>query len=254
MLLPFAYEEWLCRLIGRGELPAGVHLWRHRGAAVLGLRDRRLPEAEAAMAQFAAEGWSVAVRNSGGALVPLDEGVVNVTLMLPNPAGVMEHRADFRRMVALLTETLRDAWGLRAEAGEIAGAYCPGEYDVSVDGRKFCGIAQRRQLRASAVQAFVVAGGSGSALAARARRFYDTAAGARAGESGLDYPVVEPGFTASLAELTGDAALDAAAFKRALIRSLERHGAVRAAEPPVPPQGELERLVAAMRERYDKRA
>lgn len=248
VLLPFAYEEWLGREIGRGEREPGVHIWRHRRGAVLGTRDRRLPYAEDAIRELEEGGWSVGVRNSGGAFVPLDAGVVNVTLLLPNPSGQMKHRADFLRMVRLLTETL-SAWGLRAEAGEIAGAYCPGEFDVAVDGRKFCGIAQRRQVRAVNVQAFIVAGGSGPKLAGEAERFYATSGG---GHEGLDHPKIVPTSMASIAELIGNAAFNAEDFVRELKRVLIESGGVEA-ELPEAPEGELALMAAKLRDRYDSR-
>ncbi|MFB9328162.1 biotin/lipoate A/B protein ligase family protein [Paenibacillus aurantiacus] len=248
VLKPFAYEEWLGREIGRGEQGPGVHIWRHRRGAVLGTRDRRLPHAEDAIRELEHEGWSVGVRNSGGAFVPLDDGVVNVTLLMPNSDGRMEHRADFLRMVRLLSVTL-SAWELHAEAGEIAGAYCPGEFDVAVAGRKFCGIAQRRQVRAVNVQAFVVAGGSGRQLAGVAERFYAIAGG---GHTGLDYPRIVPASMASIAELAVDPNLNAETFVRELKDVLIGLGGVEA-PLPMPPEGEVANLAYKLRERYDHR-
>ncbi|TYP79123.1 lipoate--protein ligase family protein [Paenibacillus methanolicus] len=248
VLLPFAYEEWLGREIGQGRLKPGVHIWRHRRGAVLGTRDRKLPEAEEAIRELEGEGWSVGVRNSGGAFVPLDEGVVNVTLLMPNPSGRMEHRADFLRMVRLLSATL-DAWGLRAEAGEIAGAYCPGEYDVAVGGRKFCGIAQRRQVRSVNVQAFVVAGGSGPMLAGVAERFYAVASG---GLTELDYPRIVTSSMASLDECALEANISADVFVQKLKQVLAAIGGEEAALPEAP-AGEVERLAVELRDRYDTR-
>ncbi|CAM4458691.1 lipoate--protein ligase family protein [Paenibacillus tarimensis] len=245
VIVPFAYEEWLCREIGKGSINQGVHIWRHRQGAVLGQRDFRLPQAGAAMRELADQGWSVAVRISGGAFVPLDEGVVNVSLLLPNPEGRMEHLADFQRMVQLLKNTLL-VWGLPAEAGEINGAYCPGEYDVAVRGRKFCGIAQRRQLRASAVQAFINVEGSGERLAGIAQRFYETASG---GSSELDYPKIERAKTASLSELAADSDMTVGAFVHGLKQRLITLGGTVSA-PPAAPESELQTLVRSLRERY----
>jgi octanoyl-[GcvH]:protein N-octanoyltransferase len=88
----------------------------------------------------------------------------------------MRFNHDFERMYELISLALSFT-GCRVDKGEIAGAYCPGDYDLSIDGRKFCGIAQRRQAKALIVQAFVVAEGSGSERAAMVRAFYDAAAG-----------------------------------------------------------------------------
>ncbi len=179
---PFACEEWLCRHAGEDRLPVPiVHLWRHERAFVLGLRDSRLPNAAAAMDWLEREeGYRVMVRNSGGAAVPLDLGVVNVTLIRRSVPGRLDMNADFRLMAGLLADSL-ESFGVAFDTGEVSGSYCPGEYDLSVGGRKFCGLAQRRQLRAYAVQAFVNAEGDSASRAAVVREFYR-----RAGGAGLD--------------------------------------------------------------------
>jgi octanoyl-[GcvH]:protein N-octanoyltransferase len=184
-LYSFALDELLCRQAGEGGPPI-VHLWRHPSAFILGQRDSRLPHVEAARQQIEALRYYTAVRNSGGAAVPLDQGVVNVSLIVPigNATG-MRFNHDFERMYELIALALSFT-GCRVDKGEIPGAYCPGDYDLSIDGRKFCGIAQRRQAKALIVQAFVVAEGSGSERAAMVRSFYDTAAGGGVGVMNRD--------------------------------------------------------------------
>ena len=204
ILLPFAVDELLCKAVGEGRRPV-IHLWRHPSALVLGLRDRRLPNAAAAMADLRKSGMQVAVRNSGGAAVPLDPGVVNVSVILPNPLRTLAFHPDFQYMVELVRGGLRQ-YGERMDTGEIKGAYCPGDYDLSIGGRKFCGIAQRRQTKAFIVQGFIVAEGSGKRRAELVRDFYRSADGERAGEdtdSGAAgaHPIVEAAYTASLEEL-----------------------------------------------------
>ncbi|WP_081671595.1 lipoate--protein ligase family protein [Paenibacillus antibioticophila] len=203
----FALDELLCRYTGEGG-PAVCHLWRHAGSFVMGSRDSRLPQTGTAVRALHASGIDAVVRHSGGAAVPLDAGVINVSLILPIP-GVshrQDFRQDFQRMVSLIqravVQACRAAGAEEAEvaAGEIEGAFCPGDYDLSVGGRKFCGIAQRRQRKAFIIQAFVIVEGSGSARARLVRSFYDTAA---AGADPGQYPLVIPEYTASLEELTG---------------------------------------------------
>lgn len=83
MLIPFAFEEMLCRDVGAGQVPPVLHLWSHPGGVALGLRDSRLPRAGAAMQALEEQGIRTAVRHSGGAAVPLDAGIINVSLLLP---------------------------------------------------------------------------------------------------------------------------------------------------------------------------
>jgi octanoyl-[GcvH]:protein N-octanoyltransferase len=185
ILFPFALDEVIGREVGEGRMPL-IHIWRHPRAFVMGLRDRRLPGADKAMNWLREQGYDVAVRNSGGAAVPLDPGVVNLSVILPNPERSLDFRQDFVVMADLIKGALQGS-GVRVAAGEIAGAYCPGDYDLSVDGRKFCGIAQRRLTKAYIVQAFVVVEGSGEERRRLVRRFYDIAAGRdRAAAEGCD--------------------------------------------------------------------
>lgn len=205
-LYPFALEDLICKHVGLEGLPA-IHMWRHSRALIMGLRDRRLPYAKEAMEQFKREGYAVGVRHSGGAAVPLDDGVVNVTLMMPKMPGDTDFHRDFIRMVYLLEQVLRGL-GITFQSGEIPTSYCPGDYDLSVAGRKFCGIAQRRQLKAYAVQAFILVEGNGMARGQIAKAFYEHALGesetAGSGDTiASDVPNVDPNVMISLSEVSG---------------------------------------------------
>jgi len=207
-MLPFAVDELECANVAAGAPPL-LHLWRHRRALVLGLRDRRLPRAGRAMETFRREGHDVIVRSSGGAAVPLDEGVLNVTLVVPLPAGGVSVRREFAAMARLVAEAVARLDGrLAVSVGEVAGSYCPGDYDLSVGGRKFCGIAQRRKLGACAVQAFINVEGAGRARAETAARFYRLAGGGAADGSA---PAVAPESAASLSEWSDRMAVSALA-------------------------------------------
>ncbi|UUZ84485.1 hypothetical protein LJK88_12890 [Paenibacillus sp. P26] len=216
-------------------------------------RQPAAPGAGAAKRRLEEQGYAVGVRNSGGAAVPLDLGVVNVTLMLPiRRRGEIGFRDDFERMYLLLREALRET-GLPVDKGEIEGAYCPGDFDLSIGGRKFCGIAQRRQAHAYAVQAFVIVEGQGSAKAELARRFYDIAA--EGTDESSDHPRVTAGSMGDLEELaglTGGAPAFAAAVKRVVREQQERAGDGVSYPLPVwsPPEGEVRAMMDTLRTRY----
>ncbi|EJW16449.1 lipoate--protein ligase family protein [Paenibacillus alvei] len=197
ILYPFALDELLCRHTGKGG-PAVCHLWRHPRGFVMGLRDSRLPHAAEAQQWLESLGYSTAVRSTGGAAVPLDLGVVNISLILPKEGlGDKCFRSDYERMYQLIKLALRNT-GYTVDKGEIDGAYCPGDYDLSIGGMKFCGIAQRRQAHAFVVQAFVICEGSGKVSAELVRSFYERAA---LGVLQADHPVVTEDKTGSLEEL-----------------------------------------------------
>lgn len=255
VLYHFALDELLCRLTGDGG-PAICHLWRHPRAFVMGVRDSRLPYAPQGEAMLRSFGYDTAVRHSGGAAVPLDAGVVNLSLILPfSSAGpAPDFHQDFEIMVELIREALRGT-GQNVDTGEIAGAFCPGTFDLSIDRLKFCGIAQRRQRKAFIIQAFIIAEGSGSERARLVRSFYDIAA---AGADPKQYPLVEANSTASLEELTsigtGQNAVHAfiAAVKE-VIRSWQsgKELTEAASRFTMPGSEEICKMAEQMRQRYN---
>lgn len=256
ILVPFAIDELECGKVGQGELPL-LHLWTHRNAMVLGIRDGKLPHAREAMRDLSDRGVEAAVRHSGGAAVPLDGGVLNVSLVLPKPAGALDFREDFRLMVRLLDACVR-ACGLSLQQGEVEGSYCPGEFDLSIGGRKFCGIAQRRQTRAIAVQAFIVVEGSGEERVRRAQAFYRAAVGngeeassSVKGKTNPWYPEVRSGTVASLAE-SGLPGMTVEKFKALILSQLKEQGTVLrpGAEYGAFERERLREIIAGIRRRY----
>ncbi|MFC5447178.1 lipoate--protein ligase family protein [Paenibacillus aestuarii] len=251
ILYAFALEELLCRAMGQG-MPPILHLWRHPRAFVMGLRDSRLPLAGAAERWLREQGYDTAVRNSGGAAVPLDLNVVNVSLLLPKTPGDIEHRKDFETMVALIREVMLNLTS-RIDQGEVIGSFCPGEFDLSIDGRKFCGIAQRRQQHAISVQAFVIVAGAGEEKGALAREFYTRAAGSAAAE---DYPHVAPGSMASLAECLRQP-LSAEQFAQQVLAIMRSRGSREwdgSELPGYPNRASITAMIELMKQRYGIKA
>lgn len=257
VLYSFALDELLCRQTGQGG-PAICHLWRHPRAFVMGVRDSRLPKALKAERDLHDLGYDTAVRHSGGAAVPLDLGVVNLSLILPIVVKKdnQDFHQDFEVMVHLIREALQHT-GCTVDTGEIAGAYCPGAFDLSIDGRKFCGIAQRRQNKSFIIQAFINAEGSGSERASLVRSFYDKAA---ADADPARYPLVQPESTASLQELTNLGSHAAAIFIESIKKVIRQWQ--KAADPLVmeaaasrlemPATEDVREMAHSLRQRYVK--
>jgi octanoyl-[GcvH]:protein N-octanoyltransferase len=103
-------------------------------------------------------------------------------------------------MWLLIKEMFAD-FNKNIEAREISASYCPGSYDLSIDGKKFAGISQRRLKKGVAVQIYLCVTGSGSQRAELIREFY---AHSKKGElTKFIYPTVQPEVMASLSELFG---------------------------------------------------
>lgn len=197
----FAADDTLCHLIGAGLSPATVRTWVHSASVVMGIQDHRLPFVQAGMDLLEERGYHPIVRNSGGLAVVLDEGILNISIVVSEKDGHLDINAGYDMMVELV-KVLFPEITERIEAYEIVGSYCPGSYDLSVDGKKFAGIAQRRIRGGIAVQIYLSVEGSGGARAELVRDFYERSL--QQEPTKFDYPNVRPEVMASLSEIIGE--------------------------------------------------
>ena len=196
----FAADDTLCHLIGAGLSPATVRTWVHSASVVMGIQDHRLPYVQAGMDLLEERGYHPIVRNSGGLAVVLDEGVLNISIVISEKEGHIDINTGYDMMVDLI-KALFPEIAARIEAYEIVGSYCPGSYDLSVDGKKFAGIAQRRIRGGIAVQIYLSVEGSGGERAELIRDFYERAL--QQESTKFEYPKVRPEVMASLSEIIG---------------------------------------------------
>lgn len=152
----FAREFELAGTMAPGD--GILHAWLPQPTILFTQRDTRAPGYAQAAAEASAMGYAPVVRVSGGEAVPLDHGTVCVDLLLPGEALAL--RPSFDALAEAITTAVAHL-GLTAAVGRVDGAYCPGDYDIAVAGRKFAGLAQRRTQKAIAVHSFVLVEGPG---------------------------------------------------------------------------------------------
>ncbi|WP_102273571.1 lipoate--protein ligase family protein [Cytobacillus massiliigabonensis] len=194
----FGIDDTLCASVGGGMVPATARSWVHEKTIVLGIQDTRLPFLEEGIDFLNSEGYQVIVRNSGGLAVVLDEGVLNISLIFPEGEKGIDINRGYDAMWMLIKEMFSD-FKADIEAKEIVGSYCPGSYDLSIGGKKFAGISQRRLRGGVAVQIYLCVDGSGSGRAELIEQFYQIAR--KNSETKFQYPVIKPSVMASLSEL-----------------------------------------------------
>ena len=199
-LQSFGTDDTLCASVGAGEAPATARTWVHHNTVVLGIQDTRLPFLQEGIQFLTAQGYQPIVRNSGGLAVVLDEGVLNISLIFPEVEKGIDINRGYDVMWQLIQQMFAD-FSQPIEAREIVGSYCPGSYDLSIGGKKFAGISQRRLKRGVAVQIYLCVTGSGSKRAELVRGFYELAK--KEMETKFVYPEVVPAVMASLSELFG---------------------------------------------------
>lgn len=197
-LQSFAMDDTLCTSVGSGYSAPTARAWVHHQTIVLGIQDTRLPFLEDGLAYVEEQGYRYIVRNSGGLAVVLDEGVLNLSLIIPDTEKGIDINKGYEAMWALIKHMFSD-YDASIEAREIVGSYCPGSYDLSINGKKFAGISQRRIRKGVAVQIYLCVSGNGQERAKLVQQFYEKA---RKGiETKWVYPTIQPEVMASLSEL-----------------------------------------------------
>jgi len=195
----FAIDDTLCRFVGAGRSSAVARTWVHPKTIALGIQDIRVPYLKDGIDFLKSQLYSVIVRNSGGLAVVLDEGVWNLSLIFPEQSTRVSIDESFEAMVSFIKDMLAP-FQLNIDVKKIVGSYCPGHYDMSVKGRKFAGISQRRLKQATAVQIYLCINGSGSERARLIKCFYQKAL--KGEPTKPIYPDIQPNVMASLSELT----------------------------------------------------
>lgn len=193
----FAIDDVLQEKVTKDGVPK-LRAWVHHPYVILGLHDARLPYLKDGLKYLDDSGFDYIVRNSGGLGVVLDEGVLNVSLVISKEDSPMIDDG-YDMMLEMVRCALPEA---DIEAYEIVHSYCPGSYDLSIGGQKFAGISQRRIKGGAAVQIYLCVSGSGSERARIMRDFYHYAK--KDSETKFSYPDIHPSDMASLNTLLNE--------------------------------------------------
>ncbi|WP_440138070.1 lipoyl protein ligase domain-containing protein, partial [Staphylococcus aureus] len=85
--------------------------------------------------------------------VVLDQGVLNISLLFKGKHDITIDEA-FTVMYLLIAKMFEDE-DVDIDTHEIERSYCPGKFDLSINGKKFAGISQRRVRGGIAVQVYL---------------------------------------------------------------------------------------------------
>ncbi|MDU9416996.1 lipoate--protein ligase family protein [Staphylococcus lloydii] len=194
----FAFDDTFSESVGREESSNVVRTWIHQHVVILGIHDSRLPFLKDGIRYLTDEqGYNAIVRNSGGLGVVLDQGILNISLIFKGKTETTIDEA-FSVMYLLVAKMFEDE-DVEIETHEIERSYCPGKFDLSINGKKFAGISQRRVRGGIAVQVYLCIEGSGAERAQMMKTFYERAKQGQ--DTKFTYPNIEPHCMASLATL-----------------------------------------------------
>src|SRR5690606_25647972 len=92
-----------------------------------------------------AQGWPILLRDTGGEPVPQSPAVLNVALAYALPTGDDEGRridSAYERLLEPLAVWLAEH-DLKPGCASVPGAFCDGRFNLTLEGRKVAGTAQR---------------------------------------------------------------------------------------------------------------
>ena len=194
----FALTDSLLHYAGKYQKNI-LHFWPTSNLVILGMMDTKLPYFKDALEVIDRYAHPYIVRNSGGLAVVGDEGVLNFSLILPeDPKQKMTINTGYEHMLQLINDSLKD-YGKKSLAYEIKDSYCPGEYDLSIDGKKFAGISQRRLKNGVAIMIYISVNGNQFKRAEMIREFYQ--AGLKGETVKWHFPSIDPTVMATLEDL-----------------------------------------------------
>jgi octanoyl-[GcvH]:protein N-octanoyltransferase len=164
-------------LTSQSDTPV-LAVWRCRAAVLATRSETRLPHFDRAAAEMQAAGRPIVVRKSGGAACPVGPGTVQAAIIEPRVAGTTMN-AEYEALTRLIRLTLH-GFQVACRSGPVAGAYCPGSYDLGVGGRKIAGMSQhwfrnRRGVPCAVTTASINVEEAPDALAEAVNRFYRSA-------------------------------------------------------------------------------
>lgn len=196
---PFIYTDILATYASQHDLPI-FHFWTMEKHVILGMQDTRLDYLDEALDVIKDNDYISVVRNSGGLAVVADEGILNLSMILPQPKEKdMSIDNGYEQMANLLRKAL-EPYNVLVEAKEITDSYCPGDFDLSINGKKFAGIAQRRIKNSIAIMIYLSVDGQQDKRGEMIRFFYQAGLRNNFGEKG--FPPVNPESMKNLTELT----------------------------------------------------
>lgn len=174
-----------------------IHFWQTSPLVILGMMDTKLGHFDKAYPLFKQYNHDTIVRNSGGLGVISDPGVLNVSLIYPSK----ERRLSIDEAYDFMLQFIRDTFyphftEKEILAYEINNSYCFGDYDLSIDGQKIAGIAQRRIKNGLAVMLYISVNGDQKKRAEMMREFYEI--GLDGSEPAGRYPEIKPNVMTTL--------------------------------------------------------
>lgn len=195
---PFVWTDVFLQAINDQSQQIILHIWPMKETVILGKMDKLVPYFEAGLESIRQIDYQPVVRNLGGLAVVADDGVLNFTLFLPQGSNHFDIKEVYQLMADVVNKTL-EPYGYEVEVGEVPQSYCPGNFDLSISGKKIAGLAQRRIGKAIAISIYISVSGNQKKRGQIVREFYQ--AGIQGQETNFHYPDIDPTCMTTLSDI-----------------------------------------------------
>lgn len=168
---PFIFTDILADYSGKHQIPI-IHFWTMTNELILGMQDTRVTHLSDAIQSVRKNDYHPVVRNSGGLAVVADEGILNFSIILPQEfTNQTSINHGYETMKDIISNAL-SSWDATVESFEVTDSYCPGEFDLSINQKKFAGIAQRRIKKGLGIMIYISINGNQEKRGELVREFY----------------------------------------------------------------------------------
>lgn len=198
---PFAWGDVFLRAVNENPEQTILHIWPMSDTLILGMLDRRLPYCDEAIKTVRTHGYRAVVRNVGGLAVVADSGVLNFSFVLPKRNNEKISINDAYTLMYEFISQMFVSYGKEIKHFTVENSYCPGEYDLSIDGKKFAGIAQRRFKEGISISIYLSVCGDQQKRGELVKEFYKD--GKKGEETNYNFPDVDASTMMNLSELLG---------------------------------------------------
>lgn len=195
----FALDDALIRQANTEGTKLLLHFWPTEKMVILGMMDSKLPFLGKGIHYLQNQEYNVVMRNSGGLAVMANQGILNFSLILPEaPEEKLTINQAYEIMFDLIQRTFA-SYNKEINAFEISDSYCPGDFDLSIDGKKFAGIAQRRFKKGISIMIYLSVEGNQLQRGEIIRSFYEHSL--QGEKTRWHFPDVNPSSMANLSDL-----------------------------------------------------
>ena len=198
-LRPFLWTEIFLKEINRNPNQIILHIWPMDNRVILGMLDRQLPHFQKAKSVIESYRYQPVVRNIGGLAVVSDDGILNFSFIIPDH---FDDKISITNAYLLMVDFIRAVFSdfyQFIDYYEATESYCPGNYDLSINGKKFAGIAQRRIKKGIVVSIYLSICGDQFERGEMIKNFYQVGLGDT--QTKVHYPEVDPNCMSNLDEL-----------------------------------------------------